>query len=171
MAETLSGNETSPSKEIERKFVISALPAELDLSAFEHDKIRQGYLVNDGQAAVRVRQKGAGFYITYKGAPTGHVAERVELETALTQEQFDTLWPGTEGRRVEKTRYKIPYNDHTIELDVFEGANQGHILAEVEFATTDESDAFVPPEWFTADVTADKRFGNASIADNGFPEQ
>ena len=44
------------------------------------------------------------------------------------------------------------------------------MLAEVEFMSTMDSDNFQPPDWFGTDVTADKRFGNSSIAEVGFPE-
>lgn len=39
------------------------------------------------------------------------------------------------------------YAHLTIELDVFSGVYDGLILAEVEFPTVEEAEAFVPPEW------------------------
>lgn len=161
--------EQAEPKEIERKFLIDALPDGLDLGEYESVKIDQGYLAVDERAAVRIRRKGVKFYITYKGAPLEHEAERIELEGEISQELFETLWPGTAGRRIEKTRYMIPYEDRIIELDLFEGDNAGYMLAEVEFVSTSQSDDFGPPDWFGTEVTADKRYGNASIADNGFP--
>ncbi|MEK7471776.1 MAG: hypothetical protein AAB624_00860 [Patescibacteria group bacterium] len=44
-------------------------------------------------------------------------------------------------------------------------------MAEVEFNSTEEAEAFVAPDWFGADVTEDKRYGNGDIAKNGFPEK
>jgi len=171
-------HEPDVTTEIERKFVIDPAGLEafvasgVELDNYPHKKIDQGYLATTDDCAVRVRRKGDKHYLTYKGAPADHAAERIELETELTEQQFDTMWPGTVGRRVEKTRYEIPSEDgiHTIELDIFEGDNAGHILAEVEFASTAEADAFQPPSWFGVDVTADKGYGNASIAERGFPE-
>ncbi len=156
--------------EIERKFIIDNLPPDLDLDSYPGKKIDQGYLASTPDTAVRIRRKGDKFFWTVKSAPTGHEAERVELECEITQTQFETMWPGTAGRRLEKTRYEIPHGDHTIELDVFGGDNCGHMLAEVEFESTSGADMFQPPEWFGTDVTADSRFGNASIAVAGFPE-
>lgn len=167
--ETTPNKEVVP-KEIERKFVVDSLPEDLDINAFSGKTISQGYLVNSPESAVRVRRKGDKFFLTYKEAPKGHAAERVELETELNKDQFDTMWPGTVGRRLEKTRYEIPFGDHTIELDVFEGDNVGHLLAEVEFDSTTDADLFQAPEWFSQDVTADKRYGNSNIAEFGFPE-
>jgi CYTH domain-containing protein len=45
---------------------------------------------------------------------------------------FETLWPLTEGRRIEKTRYELPHGDVTIELDEFGGDLEGLLLAEAE---------------------------------------
>lgn len=169
MVDVVNGGEQVTPSEIERKFLIDALPAELDLNTFEETKIAQGYLAVDEKGAVRIRRKGSQFFMTYKGIPAGHQAERMELECPLSQMQFDTLWPGTTGRRIEKTRYLIPYGPHVIELDVFEGDNAGNIMAEVEFVSTSSADDFQPPAWLGREVTGDKRYGNAFIADNGFP--
>lgn len=165
----LARAEQAEPKEIERKFVVTDLPEGLNLAEFDCVKIDQGYLAVDERGAVRLRRKGEKFFITYKGAPTTHEAERIEREPELTREQFETLWPATIGRRIEKTRYMIPFGDRMIELDLFEGDNAGHMLAEVEFISRTQSDNFQPPEWFGLEVTADKRYGNAWIADNGFP--
>lgn len=165
----LSSKEAVISKEIERKFVIDKIPEDFDLGSFPSKKIYQGYLVNTAECAVRLRRKGAAFFLTYKTASKEHAAERVELETELSEVQFDTMWPGTAGKRLEKTRYEIPYGNHVIELDVFEGANTGHVLAEVEFKSTSEADIFQPPGWFSRDVTADRAYGNSNIAEFGFP--
>lgn len=170
MTDKLASKEVPENKEIERKFVIAALPADLHLDDLKGKKINQGYLEITDEAASRVRQKGDRYFYTYKSAPGEHAAEREEKEHEITREEFDLRWPETEGKRVEKTRYEIPLGDFTIELDIFEGQNAGHILAEVEFPSTDAADSFEPPAWFGPDVTADKRFGNSQIALHGFPE-
>ena len=168
--DSLPGKEVGLPKEIERKWLIDAVPTELDLNTYPSNRIRQGYLMTGPDGAVRVRQKGEKFFLTFKQPPTDHVASRTELETELTEKQFTKMWPGTEGKRVEKTRYQIPRGSHMIELDVFEGDNAGNILAEVEFVSTLAADQFEGPEWFTRDVTADPRFGNSQIAVAGFPQ-
>lgn len=166
--EVMTGGEAL-TKEIERKFLVAELPPEIYLEVLESKKIDQGYLAVDDKGAVRIRKKGNAHFITFKSGPGSHAAERTELETELSAEQFDALWPGTIGRRVEKTRYEIPYGNHTIELDVFGGDNDGRMLAEVEFDTTTAADLFQAPDWLSQDVTSDKRYGNSSIADYGFP--
>ena len=161
----------SLAKEIERKFVIDNLPEDLDLSKYPSEKIYQGYLANTPEVSVRIRRKGNKYFWTIKRPPTRHAAERDELETEITQNQFNTMWPGTESRRLEKTRYRIAAGEQVIELDLFEGSNSGHMLAEVEFISTTVADKFIPPDWFGAEVTKDKRYTNASIAEVGFPNE
>jgi hypothetical protein len=80
------------------------------------------------------------------------------LETELSQDQFNTLWPGTEGRRIEKTRYQIDYEGQKIELNVFRGGLEGLVLAEVEFASREKSEEFKPPDWLGEEVTEDARY-------------
>ncbi|MCG4808359.1 hypothetical protein L0P46_10845, partial [Collinsella aerofaciens] len=54
--------------------------------------------------------------------------------------------------------------DLTFELDVFEGAYQGLILAEVEFASEEDAVAFTPPEWCARDVTWSGEYQNSRLA-------
>lgn len=146
-------------KEIERKFLLPKAPEGLDL--FPHSRIAQGYIA-DTPNIVRLRSHdGRTFLLTVKH---GREIVRDEGEIDLTREQFDALWPFTAGRRLQKTRYKVPLGSHTIDLDIFEGVHSGLILAEVEFADESECHAFSPPDWFGAEVTSDPRFANHTLA-------
>lgn len=153
-------------KEIERKFLVKLLPENLE--NYPHKSIRQGYLVitNDG-SEVRLRQKGEEYFETVKG--TGGKT-RFELEIEITKYQFDTMWIATEGKRVEKTRYEIPYNNRTIELDIYYGRLEGLSTVEVEFPGESESNEFVLPEWFGREVTEEKEYKNQSLALYGLPK-
>lgn len=169
----MSGFESDPSAtaevvspvEIERKFLVRALPENLE--DFDHKTIRQGYMVigADGSEA-RLRDKAGSYTLTVKSK--GELS-RGEWETPITEEQFTTLWGTTAGKRVEKTRYAIPYGEHTIELDIYEGDLAGLVSAEVEFASEADAQAFEVPEWFADDVTANSGFKNQNLALNGLP--
>lgn len=142
--------------EIERKFTIKELP---DLSDFSSKKIVQAYLNTD--PVIRVRQDGDDFYMTYKGK--GLLA-REEYNLPLNQEAFEHLLPKADGIVIAKTRYCIPYEKYTIELDVFENELAPLIMAEVEFESEEEAHAFTPPPWFDQDVTMDKRYHNSNMS-------
>ncbi len=78
---------------------------------------------------------------------------REEYNLPLTKEAYEQLRPKIEGVLIAKRRYCIPLEPYTIELDVFEGELDGMTLAEVEFPSMEEAEAFCPPEWFVKDVT------------------
>jgi CYTH domain-containing protein len=151
--------------EIERKFLVSTPPA--DLGRWPATRIEQGYIAVDPDGTeVRLRRRGADSVLTIK---QGAGRTRVEEEIEIDAERFDRLWPLTEGRRVEKTRYMIPAGDLCIELDVYSGALCGLVIAEVEFPDERAADAFRPPEWFGREVTDDPRFKNQRLARSGMP--
>jgi CYTH domain-containing protein/CHAD domain-containing protein len=153
--------------ERERKFLVDAIPDDIDLS--DRTEMRQGYLVTGERASVRVRDAGPkGYTLTVKA---GGGAERTELEWAINQEQFDAAWPHTEGRRVVKVRHRIPLDEHVIELDVFCDSLDGLVFAEVEFDSSAALDAFEPPTWFGPEVTDDGRYTNAALALHGRPDR
>jgi adenylate cyclase len=84
---------------------------------------------------------------------------------------FERLWPLTEGRRIEKVRYLVPAEAPglVIEVDVYDGALAGLVVAEVEFAGEADAEAFVPPAWLGREVTGDARFKNQRLAVDGPP--
>ena len=141
--------------EIERKFLVKALP---DLSKYEYVDIEQGYLSTS--PVVRIRRKNDKYILTYKGS--GLMA-REEIEAALTKEAYEHLLKKIDGYPITKRRYMIPYESYTIELDIFEGHMKDLIMAEVEFPSVEEADAFVAPEWFGEDVTSDRRYHNSNM--------
>jgi adenylate cyclase len=154
-------------REIERKFLVKSLPA--DLMRYPRKEIAQGYpiVANDG-AEVRLRKIGGRYFQTIK---SGGGKVRTEVEIEITKEQFDVLWPATEGKRLEKIRYIIPHRGRKIELDVYRGKLAGLLVAEVEFDSAEESERFSPPAWFGKEVTEDKRYKNKNLALYGTPKK
>lgn len=133
--------------------------------------IRQGYLpvengmalaqtmglqVNFAPVEARLRDKAGKLSFTLKGDGT---IERDELEVPIAQDVFDSHWPITEGRRVEKIRLEKPYGDHTLEIDVYR--DRDLIVAEVELNSQEEARTFYP---LGQDVTEEKRYKNKSLA-------
>ncbi len=152
--------------EIERVFKVRRLPKDIEKYPSEH--IVQGYLAIDSTGAeVRLRKTGERYFETFKG---GGRLQRRELEIELSREQFNTLWPGTEGRRIEKIRYQIQEAGQKIELNVYRGNLAGLVLAEVEFPSSENSAAFKPPDWLGEEVTDDVRYKNQTLAQKGAPE-
>jgi CYTH domain-containing protein len=141
-------------REIERKFLVRKLPD--GLTSYSHAEISQGYLVSmDDGLQVRLRKSGDKYSLTFKRG-AGNVREEREIE--LTLNQFDALWPATEGKRLVKTRYEIPSGVRVVEIDVYHGRHEGLVVAEQ--AAKD----FQPPNWLGDDVTGDPRYSNQLLA-------
>ena len=150
--------------EIERKYLLDATPADLPPGA----PIRQGYLAVDGPTEVRIRSIGDRRVLTVKG---GHGLERAEVELELDRERFDALWPLTQDRQLDKTRHRVPLGALTAEVDVYHGSLDGLLVAEVEFDSIADADAFEAPDWFGRDVTGEAGWSNASLAAAGRPDR
>ena len=143
--------------EIERKFLVTGLSIVDSLSGVV---IRQGYLSRDPERTVRIRRRGARGVITVKGASFG--ASRSEWEYEIPSDDADAMLAICEGPVLDKTRYEIEVAGRTWEVDVFAGANEGLVLAEVEL---DSEDAVVElPSWAGPEVTDDPRYYNANLS-------
>jgi adenylate cyclase len=146
--------------EIERKYLLSSAPPELD--RFPGERIQQGYvaIAEDG-VEVRVRRRGDKTILTIKSAP-GEI--RVEEELPIDERRFEALWSLTDGRRLSKTRHLVPLGDLTAEVDVYDDKLAGLMTAEVEFPSREDSARFVAPEWLGREVTNDPTFAAQNLA-------
>lgn len=144
--------------EIERKFLVSSVPD--NLCDYPHKTLEQGYLSTD--PVVRIRREDDNYILTYKGK--GFLV-REEYNLPLTKESYEHLKTKIDGRLIRKKRYLIPYgHDLTIELDIFEQELAPLILAEVEFTSEEKAKAFLPPDWFTEDVTFSTDYHNSYLS-------
>ena len=152
--------------EIERKFLVDALPDGLE--ATRADRIEQGYVaIGADGVEVRVRRRAGTSTLTVKSAPG---ERRIEEEIPIDDRRFASLWSLSEGRRIGKTRHLVPLGSGlTAELDVYDGPLEGLLTVEVEFPSLAASAAFVPPPWVGREVTGDPRYANQSLALHGPP--
>lgn len=145
--------------EIERKFIIYKIPENINNYPFSH--IVQFYLHED--PVLRIRKTDNNYFLTYKSK--GLIA-RNEIELNIDKTLFDALYRKAD-KFIDKIRYKIPYCNHIIELDIFNKNLSGLILAEVEFKSVEEADNFNPPEWFGKDVTNFPKYQNVNLIKEG----
>lgn len=115
-----------------------------------------------------MRRIGDESFLTVK---RGSGRERLEEEIGITAEQFEALWPATEGRRLSKRRFYVPLDGLTAEVDVYGGLLDGLITAEVEFEASSDSQGFDPPAWFGNEITGDARYANQALAKDGIPPE
>ena len=150
--------------EIERKFLLSALPAHMP--AARTSVIEQGWLPGaHPRERLRVRSVEGGAPVYYRTLKGGRGVTRIEIEDEIEAPLFDALWPLTAGCRVRKRRYVIPVGAHVWEVDEFLDRD-GLWLAEIELDAEDE--AYETPPWLQAviarEVSDEPGFSNLDLA-------
>lgn len=149
------------STEIERKFLV-------DMTRWSPRDagtvFRQGYLSSHQERVVRVRLEGERGVLTIKGPTRG--VTRMEVEYDIPREDAERLLEICEQPLIEKTRYVEKHDGLTWEIDVFRGANDGLVVAEVEL--TSEDQAVTKPAWATDEVSEDPRYFNANLIHHPF---
>jgi len=146
--------------EIERKYLIQKEEFPFDLNAYPCCRIEQGYLsVNP---VIRIRRENDRFELTYKN---GGFMTREEHNLPLCEKAYLQLQKKIEGHLITKIRYHIPLSDNLfVELDVFQGREAPLILAEVEFPDIESANSFVPPSWFSEEVTFSGKYHNNTLS-------
>ncbi|WP_024277060.1 CYTH domain-containing protein [Xanthobacter sp. 126] len=142
--------------EIERKFLVTSHAWREGARA---TPIRQGYLSHDG-ATVRIRIADGDAFITVKGKTQGLARAEFEYPIPLADARvmLETLCARP---LIEKTRYSVQHAGRLWTVDVFEGENDGLVMAEVELDGIDQQVDL--PDWVGEEVTSDPRYRNSSL--------
>ncbi len=149
--------------EIERKFLLTSDDWRTMVS--ETHNYKQGYLAGPGRCYVRVRISDEHAWLNIKSASltTFRYEYEYEIPKSDAEEMLARLCsPGI----VSKTRYIVHHKGHVWEIDVFDGDNEGLIVAEIELNSEDEP--FSHPDWLGAEVTDDKRYYNVYLAQHPY---
>ena len=149
--------------EIERKFLV--LNDDWRAIVESDMKIVQAYLASNEFSSTRIRIQDNRANINIKSATLG--ITRSEFEYAIpvvdAQSMIDDLCIKPV---IEKTRYTVKHMQHSWEIDVFSGENQGLIVAEIELSSPDEP--FETPSWIGEEVSNDARYYNACLVRNPY---
>lgn len=187
-------------REIERKWLLHGLPERLEgdpEATWECWRLRQGYLPPPSEADLerlaraRPDEDDAGRPeipavgrlrsiepLVPSGGSVHHVHTlklgsgmvRREIEREISAEVFARAWGGTEGRRLEKIRWRVPEGGVIWEIDRFDAPAVARGMVLVEAETTDEAAAgsLRLPSWIeplvVREVTHEPAFTNAEIA-------
>lgn len=144
--------------EIERKFMVQG---EFRKSATKMLEITQAYLSSDPERTIRIRLQDDEAFLTIKGIGNESGLSRLEYEYEIPKADAEEMLKLCEAGVVVKTRFLVPVGNHTWELDVFHGDNQGLIIAEIELSS--ENEDFIKPEWVGREVTGDLRYYNSAL--------
>ncbi len=168
-------------KEIERIFLILERSPELEklITAKDYLTIDQGYIhTGNGKDIAEIRLKKEAspkllqptkYHLTFK---EGEGIVRRERDVIISGAQFEEMWGMTEGKRISKTRRRIPSSDESIKIvmDILKGPLLGIIIIEAEFPSEEAANKFVPPPYFGKEITGMKEYYSGQLAINGKPK-
>lgn len=148
--------------EIERKFLLATEEWRNQIN--KQTIIKQGYLNSHPERTTRIRIKGEKGFFTVKGKSNGN--SRLEFEYEIPLSDAEVLLQLCEKPIIEKTRFEIYLDNHTWEIDEFEGENKGLVVAEIELQSEDE--LFTKPNWLGKEVSDQSKYFNSSLIKNPF---
>ncbi|MDR1861350.1 MAG: CYTH domain-containing protein [Bacteroidales bacterium] len=150
--------------EIERKFLVveeKLPPLEAGL------RMVQAYLTDaHNSVTLRIRQAGDKAWLTVKGRNDS--IARPEFEYQIPPSDVPGLMALAVTPPVIKTRKTICCDGKKWEIDFFEGANAGLVLAEIELADVAETVSI--PEWVGREVSGIARYYNSCLAVSPYSE-
>ncbi len=148
--------------EIERKFLVSN--DAWRFTVIHVTSIRQGYAAFS-RGVMRVRVADTRAILTLK-CPIKELT-RSEYEYEIPLKDANELLAGfCENSLVEKIRYRVCCSGIEWDIDVFSGANDGLITAEIELSAPDQ--VFEHPPWLGEEVSNQPAYFNSNLARNPF---
>ena len=146
--------------ECERKYLVNS---DFRPHATASQRITQGYLSTS--PTVRIRLYGTRGFITIKSKSLDGGLSRHEWEYEIPASEAEQMLRLCNGV-IDKERYIVPFEGQQWEVDVFHGANEGLIVAEIELSSPDE--VVATPPWRGKEVTGDVRYYNSHLTQHPF---
>ncbi|MBB3111887.1 CYTH domain-containing protein [Paenibacillus phyllosphaerae] len=154
-------------KEIERKYLLDAFPAEElqgeGITVQSTQTIYQTYLAYAGKEEIRVRmienEQGERTYThTFK---SGHGMVREEIEYAISGEIYEQLLRNANLTPLMKVRTTVDYQGTILEIDDYKQVEL--TVVEVEFPDLAAADYFMAPAWFGRELGAEDEYRNKTL--------
>ncbi len=146
-------------KEIERKFLVANNEWK-NAKCIGKREFKQAYLLRGEDRSVRIRVTDNIAYFTIK---LGTGLTRSEFEYEIPVEEAIDMISEAKLPCLHKTRHYIQFGPDTWELDVFHGALEGLVMAELEL--DEENQVFQKPSWLGKEVTFDPAYLNSNLID------
>jgi CYTH domain-containing protein len=145
---------------VKRKWLIKELP-KIEIKYLE--KIETCYV--SFQPEVKLKK------ITMQGNINYYLIVRnigVYKKMQITKFQYDELVDASVSDMLVKTRTKYSVNGLNVSVDNYLNFTEKLTLANITFKCEDESEEFIPPQWFGREVTDVENFKTKNLSVLGF---
>jgi len=150
-------------KEIERKFLVDLTKVDLTKHEELTTNIEQGYLAKGSGLTLRIRIQDSKAFITIKGKTKNISRDEYEYEIPVDDaKELLKLCDKT----ITKKRTMIKFNKKYWSIDVFDGDNEGLVIAEIELKSEDQK--FSLPPWVTKEVSNEDKYYNCNLINYPF---
>jgi adenylate cyclase len=146
-------------KEIERKFLLQTDEWK-NAPIKGRVEMKQAYLFKEQKQSLRIRLAANRAFLTIK---LGQGLTRSEFEYEIPYEEAQALIEEAKLPCLHKTRHYVQAGADEWEVDVFHGALEGLVIAEMELE--EETQALALPNWIGPEVTDDPAYLNANLID------
>lgn len=154
--------------EIERKYLLTSNPRELIetgiIQFIQEERIEQTYIAMDTDQELRVRRivnlsnDAVSYTHTFKN---GVGLAREEIEYGITETIYNQIMEAFGYIPLTKNRITAKYEQIKVEIDIYDQVQ--FTVVEVEFASMEEADTFVPPAWFGEEISFNKTYSNKAV--------
>jgi CYTH domain-containing protein len=146
-------------QEIERKYLVKNDAWRNEIAS--SSRFMQAYIAVADDRSVRVRiMDDEKAKLTIKIGT--EMFSRAEFEYEIPLADAKDMAAGATGIVLDKTRFNVEHQGYVWEVDVYAGIYEGLVVAEVELQ--DETERPPIPDWIGDDVTGDRRYSNAVMA-------
>jgi len=150
-------------KEIERKWLLTKLPENLDGKPMPYER---HFLFSGKKAEVRIQKKGEKYEFERKYQESELSRDIQKFQ--ITKDEYNQLEESSIAS-IERESYLV--KDSNISVNKYGGRCSGLIRAEIEFGSEEEASAFIPLDYFGIEIT-DSRLGKdkklISLSDEEF---
>lgn len=145
--------------EWERRFLLEQFPVNVAVTRVR--EIADRYILGSRLRLRRMSDEEGTvvFKLTQKLDDGAAGAFQGDLTTLYLTEAEHTMLNALPARVLEKTRHSVA----PLGIDVFKGELAGLVMAEVEFGSAEEAEAFEPMAFLVHEVTSDPRFTGGSL--------
>lgn len=153
--------------ERERRYLLRELPPGLRL-ADPHTQITDNYVTGTRLRLRKVRDPRTNEWtlkLTQKHTPSPPDFSRALITSMYLSPYEYEVFSVFEGNELRKNRYPFEHGGRLYSVDVFLGPLRGLVLAETDFETDEELDAFPAPAFAHADVTRDELFTGVRLVE------